>query len=72
MVNIEINAVRAVNKIFLLNKSMSIAMPVLMSATAGAACNTTATIAVAPADLLRFLSDCGCEPAVLDLAPATR
>lgn len=31
----------------------------------------TATIAVTPDDLLRFMADCGCEPVVVDLAPAT-
>ena len=30
----------------------------------------TATIAVTPADLLRFLADCGCEAVTLDLTPA--
>jgi Ala-tRNA(Pro) deacylase len=31
----------------------------------------TATIAVTPADLLRFLSDCGSDTVTLDLTPAT-
>ena len=30
-----------------------------------------ATTAIAPPDLLRFIADCGHEPAVMDLAPAT-
>jgi Ala-tRNA(Pro) deacylase len=32
----------------------------------------TATTAIAPQDLLRFIEACGHEPRILDLAPATR
>jgi len=32
----------------------------------------TATTALTPADLLRFVADCGHQPDIVDLAPATR
>jgi len=32
----------------------------------------TATTAISPADLLRFIADCGHEPMIVDLDPATR
>ena len=32
----------------------------------------TATTALTPADLLRFIADCGHQPDIVDLAPATR
>jgi Ala-tRNA(Pro) deacylase len=32
----------------------------------------TATTAIAPNDLLRFIEACGHAPRILDLAPATR
>ena len=32
----------------------------------------TATTAIAPADLLRFIADCGHDPTIVDLGPVTR
>ena len=32
----------------------------------------TATTAIAPADLLRFIADCGHDPMIVDFGPATR